>query len=595
MFGLYSGGLEPLRRWGNCWKIENSIGSSPRSTLRPPKPPFPTALGATTVRGAPISGLGTCLPARPVTKKAAYSTGGSSKDNVNLNKQGHKEQSSSSTSLSIHGQAPKVAICWKPLKLVYDHGIRLAQMPVNCSFRVLREIVSKCFPSSKSIFTKYQDNDGDLVTITCITELRLVESTADGVISEEPGTNKDEEKALEMIMGDESGCPSSNGELVFEAIDIEIDKTHKESPKEKRETSKDPESKEVEMDDGLSHLLSFSAPMRWLLWQFSIGELFTCAARKRIPLDELAKKEVVVAKLQVAYDWVNEKYSLARAKYEKALMIKPDFYEEEKMKVATEMWEKLEEQRAKELKDPNASKREELLKRRKKTRSGKHTSTSGTKGEPSQGQAELSPEETTKQAVVMRSQIHLFWGNMLFERSQVECKLGMVGWKKNLDAAIERVKLVGASKADISAVLINHCSRVDAVEGDEKKVNGEAELGNEGVKGLTKLVCETDSTIVAPALQKPESARREISPIIINAVCLSKRFESIQFRAISQQAKETANWVATSTRKGLSFGDWVQAPTSSLAYMLACDLNPFHVQNNTHYSAFSVPPAVTSA
>ena len=39
---------------------------------------------------------------------------------------------------------------------------------------------------------------------------------------------------------------------------------------------------------------------------------------------------------------------------------------EEKTKGATEMWEKLEEQRANELKDSSASKREELLKRRKK-------------------------------------------------------------------------------------------------------------------------------------------------------------------------------------------------------------------------------------
>lgn len=70
----------------------------------------------------------------------------------------------------------------------------------------------------------------------------------------------------------------------------------------------------------------------------------------------------------------------------------------------------------------------------------------------------------------MRSQIHLFWGNMLFERSQVECKLGMSGWKKNLDAATERFKLAGASEADISMVLKNHCSNGDAREGGDKKI-----------------------------------------------------------------------------------------------------------------------------
>ena len=70
----------------------------------------------------------------------------------------------------------------------------------------------------------------------------------------------------------------------------------------------------------------------------------------------------------------------------------------------------------------------------------------------------------------MRSQIHLFWGNMLFERSQVECKLELGGWKKNLDAAVERFKLAGASEADISLVLKNHFSNGDGVDGDGKKV-----------------------------------------------------------------------------------------------------------------------------
>jgi len=57
----------------------------------------------------------------------------------------------------------------------------------------------------------------------------------------------------------------------------------------------------------------------------------------------------------------------------------------------------------------------------------------------------------------MRSQIHLFWGNMLFERSQAEFKLGMRDWKKKLDASVERFKIAGASEADISSVLKKHC------------------------------------------------------------------------------------------------------------------------------------------
>ncbi|XP_057499083.1 protein CLMP1-like [Actinidia eriantha] len=576
--------------------------------------PSPAALGASAVRGAPISGLGPCLPARPVPKKAAASAVGSvalpnnkqdkpqpvppaengpgvkthlpklvlkpsngstkssgTKDNL-------KEHTSSSVLLATRGLVLESAVKWRPLKLVYDHDIRLGQMPVNCNFRVLREIVSKRFPSSKSVLIKYKDNDGDLVTITCTNELRLAESFVDSLIPKEPETNKidsigilrlhivdvspeqeppilkegeEEEKSLESegIKEDESGSNSSLGDSDVETV--KTDKPEKEAPKEKPGASEDPECKEVEIDDWLfefaqlfrthvgidpdAHIDLHEIGMELCsealedsvtseeaqslfdkaaskfqevvaLAFFNWGNVHMCAARKRIPIDDSAAKELVAKQLQAAYDWVREKYSLAKEKYEEALLIKPDFYEgllalgqqqfemaklhwsyvlakkedlanwdptetiklfdsaEEKMKTATEMWEKMEEQRANELKDPSVSKREEL-KRRKKQGSGKEGESSG-----NGGHGEISAEEAAEQAAMMRSQIHLFWGNMLFERSQVEFKLGLDVWKKNLDDAVERFKLAGASEVDISTVLKNHYSNGDAVQVDEKKV-----------------------------------------------------------------------------------------------------------------------------
>ncbi|KAG5234712.1 cytoskeletal protein [Salix suchowensis] len=584
--------------------------------------PSPAALGASAVRGTPIGGLGPCLPARPVSKKAAAPSGGSivspiskmekplmnsasengpetknqlpklvlkpssgsSKASANPGKD-RQGKGSLTSSLSLRRQVSEVPVPLRPLKLIYDHDIRLAQMPVNCAFKVLREIVSKRFSSSKSVLIKYKDTDGDLVTITCTTELRLAESSVDSLLVKEPGKDntdsagmlrlhvvevspeqepplleeeeeeEEEEKPPESEenKGDESGSHSSLGESVSEVIDTEINKAEKETTKEKLVTSGDPESREVEMDDWLFefaqlfrthvgidpdahidlHELGMELCSEALeetvtseeaqrlfdkaaskfqevaaLAFFNWGNVHMCAARKRIPLDESAGKEVVSAQLQTAYEWVKDKYSLAREKYEEALLIKPDFYEgllalgqqqfemaklhwsfvlakkidlsswdsaetlelfdsaEEKMKVATDMWEKIEEQKANELKDPNASKKDEMLRRKKKQGSN-------VEGESSESgaQGEISPEEAAEQAAVMRSQIHLFWGNMLFERSQVECKLGMDGWKRKLDAAVERFRLAGASEADISMVLKNHCSNGDAVEGDDKKVH----------------------------------------------------------------------------------------------------------------------------
>ncbi|XP_042489661.1 protein CLMP1-like [Macadamia integrifolia] len=581
--------------------------------------PSPAALGASAVRGAPIAGLGPCLPARPAPKKATALGAGVAVSPVNEAEKAQllvaengaemkpqqpkpilkpskassesapypvkgntKVQSSSSSSSSLpmpaNGQASEsAAIRWRPLKLVYDHDIRLAQMPANCNFKMLRDIVGSRFPSSKSVLIKYKDADGDLVTITCTGELRLAESSVDTLPPKETETEKanglgmlrlhivevnpeqepylveeEEEKPVEneVAKGDEAGSRSSSADSVVEVVDNEIANTEQEALKEKSEVADDTECKEVEIDDWLFefaqlfrthvgidsdahvdlHELGMELCSEALeetvtseeaqslfdmaaskfqevaaLAFFNWGNVHMCAARKRIPLDDSAAKELMTAQLQSAYDWVGEKYSLAGQKYEEALRIKPDFYEgllalgqqhfetaklhwsfalanrtdlscwdstetiklfdnaEEKMKAATEMWEKLEEQRAIELKDPSANKKDDLLKRRKKQGSSVDGGPSGNGG------TEVSADEAAEQAAVMRSQIHLFWGNMLFERSQVEFKLGIDGWKKNLDTAVQRFKLAGASEADIAAVLKNHASNADGVEGEDKK------------------------------------------------------------------------------------------------------------------------------
>ncbi|CAH1439940.1 unnamed protein product [Lactuca virosa] len=562
--------------------------------------PSPAALGASAIRGAPIAGLGPCLPARPVPKKTGTtpsvpvsvpnnktypvppieidpevkttqmpnlvlkpSHGGSNKPTANGDKDSQKEK----VVLSSKLQALEVAIQWRPLKLVYDHDIRLAQMPVNCNFKVLREIVSKRFPSSKSVLIKYKDDDGDLVTITCTRELRLAESIADGLVlpDKEPDTEKfdlfgvlklhivevtpeQEPPLLEEVEEEEV---EEEKPVEIESIEVENNGSHSNSESEQKpekEAEKipdDPELKEVEMDDWLfefaqlfrthvgidpdAHIDLHEIGMELCsealeetvtseeaqtlfdkaaskfqevaaLAFFNWGNVHMCAARKRIPIDDSGDQETVSTRLQAAYEWVKEKYTLAREKYEEALMIKPDFYEgllalgqqqfemaklywsfvvakkddlskwdptetiklfdsaEEKMKSATEMWEKLEEQRAKEAKDPNfISKKEESLKKKSKTG----------------GEEKVNSDEAAEQAAVMRSQIHLFWGNMLFERSQVECKLGLTGWKENLDTAVDRFKLAGASEVDIATVLKNHCSNAETEDNKVKDLTSD--------------------------------------------------------------------------------------------------------------------------
>ncbi|CAH2048129.1 unnamed protein product [Thlaspi arvense] len=536
--------------------------------------PSPAALGASAALGGPVAGLGPCLPSRPVVKKGAASPVGyvttlpskverspvTENGSVSVGKAqaAARKVVSSSSSVAVVGKVQEKIVRLRPLKFVYGHDIRLGQMPVNCRFKELREIVSSRFPSSNAVLIKYKDNDGDLVTITSTAELRLAESAADSLLTKEPETEKSDSVGMlrlhvvdvaleqepvlveedEEEKGVEEKVLSSPSESVSETTEMD-----KEVEKENAVSSEDPEAKELEMDDWLfdfAHLFrthvgidpdahidlhelgmelcsealeetvtsekaqplfdKASAKFQEVaaLAFFNWGNVHMCAARKRIPLDDSAGKEVVASQLRTAYEWVKERYTLAKDKYEHALTIKPDFYEgllalgqqqfetaklhwsyllaqkidisgwdpaetlklfdsaEEKMRDATRMWEKLEEQRMEELKDPNSNKKEEVSKRRKKQ---------GGDGNEEVSDA-ITAEEAAEQATAMRSQIHLFWGNMLFERSQVECKIGIDGWKKNLDSAVERFKLAGASEADIEMVVKNHCSN----EGDVKKV-----------------------------------------------------------------------------------------------------------------------------
>ncbi|WZZ57352.1 hypothetical protein YC2023_057459 [Brassica napus] len=552
----------------------------------PQSRPSPAALGASAALGGPVNGLGPCLPSRQVHKKVAPSPvalpvvskverpkmteNGQTqmakivlKPSLNDSSSKGAEQSSSSVAVAVAVAQEKVTR-WRPLKFVYDHDIRLGQMPVNCGFKVLREIVRSRFPSSKSVLIKYKDNDGDLVTVTCTAELRLAETAADGLLTKEPESDKsDSVGMLRLHVVDVS--PEQEPPLLDEVEEEEVaeekppveeediraslsetEVSNEKSDKEKTPSSEDPEMKELEMDDWLfdfaqlfrSHVgidpdahvdlhelgmelcsealeetvtseeaqpLFEKAAAKFqevaALAFFNWGNVHMCAARKRIPLEESGGKEKVAEQLQTAYEWVKERYTLAKEKYEHALSIKPDFYEgllalgqqqfemaklhwsfalaqkmdlsvwdatetlalfdsaEEKMKAATEMWEKLEEQRMNDLKNPN--KKEEVSKRRKKQGDGEN-------GEASEA---VTAAEAAEQAIAMRSQIHLFWGNMLFERSQVECKISVSGWEKNLDSAVERFKLAGASETDISTVVKNHCSNEAAAEGDDKKVH----------------------------------------------------------------------------------------------------------------------------
>ncbi|KAI5063869.1 hypothetical protein GOP47_0020539 [Adiantum capillus-veneris] len=480
---------------------------------------------------------------------------------------------STGTSSCVKKQA---SVPMRPLKLVYDHDIRLAMMPLLCKVKELRELVRKRFPSSKAVLIKYRDVDGDLVTITSTEELRLAEAALEAELAKK--IHSTEPRSCEVggasptplveplrlhivevpaeqepiLEDEEDEGPVENGvegstevpRLDSSKESAELSSPHAETDLKivtdrkagiqgsccEESSDKDDDenkSKEIEMDDWLvdfaqlfrTHIgvdpdvhidlhelgmelcsealeetvtsedaqpLFEAAACKFqevaALAFFNWGNVYMCAARKRIPLEGTNGEGEYQKQLQMAYDWAQGQYEQARSKYEEALKVKPDFYEgvlalgqesfesaklrwslavasqvdltswdssqtlglfskaEERMQIAFGMWENLEEVRLNEAKAGHRVVQREVGK--------------GHRDAPQ----ELSEAETKEQFLVMRFQINLFWGNILFEHSQVQYKLGLPSWKMLLDGAVKKFELAGASPSDIAVVMNNHIS-----------------------------------------------------------------------------------------------------------------------------------------
>jgi tetratricopeptide (TPR) repeat protein len=220
---------------------------------------------------------------------------------------------------------------------------------------------------------------------------------------------------------------------------------------------------------------------------FNWGNVHMSRARKRLILSEDTSKESILAQVKSAYEWACTEYVKAGKKFEDSVDVKPDFYEglialgqqqfeqaklswryadtckvdmgtevlelfnhaEDNMEKGMEMWEGIEYLRVKGL---------------SKSRKGKIVVTDKL-GLNEQGKDNLSPDEAFEQASNMRSQLNISWGTILYERSVVEFKLGLSSWEESLQEAIEKFKTGGASVADISVMVKNHCVNGNNQEG----------------------------------------------------------------------------------------------------------------------------------
>ncbi|XP_071708744.1 protein PHOX1-like isoform X2 [Rutidosis leptorrhynchoides] len=416
----------------------------------------------------------------------------------------------------------------KTVKMVLGDDIRWAQVPVNCSIGLVREIIKDRFPGLDGVLIKYKDQEGDLVTIVTTNELRLAENTSDPQGSfrlyltevssdKEPvyeGTIKEQIPDTNTLISSESDV-AKNGKFGTSTACIEewivqfarLFKNHvgfdtnpyldlheigMELYSGAMEDSVTNESSQNLFDIAGEKFQEMSA-----LALFNWGNVHMNKARKLVVFEE--DQVLVTEKVKFGYEWAQKEYVKAGKRYEESLKIKPDFYEghlalgQQQFEQAKLTWHYVIGSKA-DLEAPaiqilelynkaedNMEKGmqiwEELEERLLNglSLSDKHRVELINMGL----ERIIKDDEAAEQSVNIRSQIYILWGTLLYERSVVEYKLGLPSWEECLEVAVEKFELAGVSHTDLTVIIKNHCSNVTALEGLSFKIDEIVQAWNE--------------------------------------------------------------------------------------------------------------------
>ncbi|XP_022730248.1 protein PHOX1-like [Durio zibethinus] len=425
----------------------------------------------------------------------------------------------------------------KTVKLVLGEDIRWAQLPVNCTINLVRDVVRDRFPGLKGILVKYRDLEGDLVTITTTDELRLAESSGgisggslrfyivevspkqepayEGVSKED--AVKSEEKLTNVVENGNTdhGVEAIKGTCVEDWIvqfarlfknhvgfdsDSYLD-LHELGMKLYSEAMDDTVTSEDAQE--LFEIAADKFQEMAALAMFNWGNVHMSRARKHVFFTEDGSRESILAQIKSAYEWAQEEYVLAAKRYEEALKIKPDFHEgllalgQQQFELAKLCWyhaigskidlESGPSQEVLQLYNKAEDSMERGMQMWEEMEEQRLNGLSKFDKYKAQLQKmgldmlfkDVSTEEAAEQAANMSSQIYLLWGTLLYERSVVEYKLGLPSWEECLEVAVEKFELAGASPTDIAVMIKNHCSNETALEGLGFKIDEIVQAWNE--------------------------------------------------------------------------------------------------------------------
>lgn len=445
----------------------------------------------------------------------------------NYGREKHTKYCASRENQNHEAAAASREVVKKKFKFVHGDDIRIVLIPESCSLLHVMDIARyKYNPHLKSFLLKFMDKEGDLVTITSTEDLRWVEDLYPQVPVrlhiKEVSPEREITRDLVMPMSSSFAEHREQNHYSSTSDDYECESSRKEADERNNppcttddwmmqfarlfknhagfdsdacvdlrdlgirlyyEAMEDTITSEEAQEIFQAAEAKFQEMAALAL--FNWGNVHMSRARKRLILSEDTSKESILAQVKSAYEWACTEYVKAGKKFEDSVDVKPDFYEglialgqqqfeqaklswryadtckvdmgtevlelfnhaEDNMEKGMEMWEGIEYLRVKGL---------------SKSRKGKIVVDK--LGLNEQGK-DLSPDEAFEQASNMRSQLNISWGTILYERSVVEFKLGLSSWEESLQEAIEKFKTGGASVADISVMVKNHCVNGNNQEG----------------------------------------------------------------------------------------------------------------------------------
>ncbi|KAL1807789.1 hypothetical protein DCAR_0727172 [Daucus carota subsp. sativus] len=410
----------------------------------------------------------------------------------------------------------------KTVKLVLDDDIRFAQLPQNCSIRLVRNIVQDRFPNLMGALIKFRDPEGDLITITTTEELRVAEKCGGPLGSVrlyivEVSPEKEplyDGKALNMISeaDDSDVCKAKamgNGPCCVEEWIVQFARLfknhvgfdsdsyldlHELGVKLYTEAMEETVTSEDAQDIFEMAVEKFQEMTALAL--FNWGNVHLNRARRLVCIGEDISSETILALVKSGYEWADKEYTMAGIRYADSLRFKPDFYEghfalgqqlfeQAKLcwyyaignKIDLDTWPSTKVldlyNKAEENMDFGMQLWEEL--EEELLNEGLQNSEKRKADLRKMGldrlYKDISVDEAEERAGSMGSQIYLLWGTILYERSIVEFKLDLPTWEECLEVAVEKFELSGASTADIAVMTKNHISNGESMDGFGFKID----------------------------------------------------------------------------------------------------------------------------